>query len=333
MSASTVLKNLRNKKINKKDLIIFILGFIIVALVFFGYNYFRTKQNPVNLDLSPDFKSHNYLFSIYRPGELNRPLGVAVSQWGDIFVADSTNHRIAVYDINGQPMGFIGKSGSGPGEFNYPTGVAVHGRKLYVADFYNQRIQVLDFNGKQLSVLPRATDLRKIGAAIMPVTVAVDEAGNLYISDVSRQKILVFDDKGNYVSSFGRPGSNPGELAYVNGIAVDYNDGLIYLSNSNNSRIDIFDLEGNFKGVAAGSGILANPKGIAFEESTGFLYVADTLAHQIHVIDKDGKEVERIGQRGLDAGQFNFPTAVAVDRKGKVFVADRENDRVQVFGR
>lgn len=333
MSAGTVLEKLKNKKVNKKDLIIVILLFIIAALIFFGWNYFRTKQNPINIDIAPADIKHNYLFSIYEPGVLSRPLGVAVSQWGDIVVADSANHRIAIFDANGKLSKTLGKMGQGPGEFNYPTGVAVYGGKIYVADFYNQRVQVLDFDGEQLSVLPRGLDLKEIGSGIMPVTLAVDKNGNLYVSDVSQQRILVFDDKGNFTRFIGQGGSGAGQLSYVNGIAVNVDDGEVYLSNSNNSRIDVFDLEGRYTGQRLGPTQVVNPKGIVFEESTGLLYVADTLAHRILVVNREGKIVEYIGRRGLDSGQFNFPTAVTIDEGGRLYVADRENDRIQVFGR
>ncbi|PKM80352.1 MAG: 6-bladed beta-propeller [Firmicutes bacterium HGW-Firmicutes-14] len=333
MQAGTVIEKIRNKKVNKKDLVIVILLFIIAALIFFGWNYFRTKQNPISIDIAPSAKAHKYLFSIYEPGVLSRPLGVAVSQWGDIIVADSANHRIAIFDANGKFTKFIGKMGQGPGEFNYPTSVAVHGGKIYVADFYNQRVQALNFNGEQLSVLPNSRDTREIGSGIMPVTLAVDKNGKLYVSDVSQQKILIFDDKGRFTGSIGNGGSGDGQISYVNGIAVNVDSGEVCLSNSNNSRIDVFTLEGKYMGQRLGPKQVANPKGIAFEESTGMLYVADTLAHRILVSDREGKIVEYIGRRGLDSGQFNFPTAVAIDKRGRLYVADRENNRIQVFDR
>ncbi|GAB4256233.1 6-bladed beta-propeller [Thermincola ferriacetica] len=332
MRLNALLNKIREKKVNKKDLIIAILILIIAALIFFGWYYFRTKRNPFTVTFTPPDK-HKYLFSIYEPGVMSRPLGVAVSEWGDVFVADSANHRVAVFDANGAFKAVLGKQGAGPGEFNYPTGIAVYGRKIYVADFYNRRVQVLNFDGKQLSVLPRGKDLRELGGNIFPVTVAVDRSGNVYVSDVSQHRIVVFDDSGRFVRYFGRAGSNPGELSYVNGIAVNEDAGEIYLANSNNGRIDTFDLNGRYLPDRISGKGAANPKGVAFEETSGNLYVADTLAHKIHVLDKQGNEIETIGQRGLDIGQFNFPTAVAVDNRGRIYVADRGNNRIQVFGR
>lgn len=331
MQLHTALLKIKNKKINRKDLTIAILVFIILAINLFGWFYFRTKQNPIQLNITPLKKNHEYLYSIYEPGVLSRPLGVAISQWGDVYVADSANHRLVVFDANGSLKETLGKAGEKAGEFNYPTSVAIKGKRIYVADFYNQRVQVLDTKGNQLSSLPRGEDLREIGSKIMPVALAIDKMGNLYVSDVSKQQILVFDDNGRFIRAFGKGGSNPGELSYVNGLAVNYDDKEIYLANSNNSRIEVFNLEGRYLGERAGGKLLTNPKGIAYEESSGFLYVADTLAHKIYAFDKEGNLVETIGQRGLEANQFNFPTAVAVDNKGRLFVADRENDRVQVY--
>ncbi|MFZ5640509.1 MAG: 6-bladed beta-propeller [Bacillota bacterium] len=325
---------IKQKKINQKDLTIAILVFIILALVFFGWYYFRAKRNPLDIDVLAPGAKYRYLFSIYDPENLRRPLGVTVSPWGDVLIADSVNHRIAVFDRNGGFKKTLGGPGSGAGQFNYPSGVAVSGKKIYVADFYNQRVQVIDFDGKQLSVIPSARDRQKVGPSVMPVTVTTDRSGNLYVSDLSLQRILVFNDAGKFIRSFGRAGSNPGELSYVNGIAVDDDgDGRIYLSNSNNGRVDEYTMDGRFVKTISGSRVLTNPKGITFDRDNHRVYVADTFAHQIFGIGTDGNVFENIGKRGIDSGGFNFPTAVATDDEGRLYIADRENNRVEVYAR
>lgn len=331
MQFAEVWSKLSQKKIGKKDLIIAILIFVILALLFFGWYYFMAKKDPFD-GLTSLKSNYQYKFSIYDPKHLQRPLGVAVSQLGDIFVADSVNHRVAVFDRNGAFRETLGGFGAGPGQFNYPTGLAVSGHKLYVADFYNQRVQVLSFSGKQLSVIPSARDRQKLGPVVMPVTVATDSQGNLYVSDLSSQRILVFNDTGELVRSFGKAGANPGEISYVNGIAVD-DKGKIFLANSNNGRIDQFAPDGTFIGTVPGSKGLTNPKGITIHPEGRSLYVADIFSHRVIGINTDGNVFETIGTRGLDVGTFNFPTAVTIDSQGRLYVADRENNRVQVFTR
>lgn len=325
---------LKNRKIEKRDLIIAILLFVVLAMAFFGWYYFINKRNPFERPGANPQAGYKYLLSIYDTQHLRRPLGVAVSPWGEVVVADSINHRIAVFDRDGEFKQTLGSFGTGPGQFNYPSSVAVSGKKIYVADFYNQRVQAIDFFGKQLSVIPSVRDRQKTGPTVMPITIATDSKGNLYVSDLSVQRILVFDDNGRFVRAFGKAGSNQDELSYVNGIAVDdQGEGRIYLSNSNNGRVDQYTMDGKFVKTLSVSKSLTNPKGITFDQSTQRVYVADTLAHQITGFDKEGNVFETIGQRGLEAGSFNFPTAVTIDGQGRLYVADRENNRVEVYKR
>lgn len=327
----SLLTKLKDKKIEKKDLVIAILVFTIIALLFFAW-YFMHRHNPLE-GSTPNLggAKYNYAYSLYDPKNMQRPLGVAVNDEGEVFVADTVNHRIAVFNTQGGFERTIGGPGSGPGQFNYPSSVACFGNKIYVCDFYNQRVQVLDLSGKQLSVIPSPRDRQKVGQVVMPVTITTDKSGNLYISDLSVQRILVFGPDGEFVRAFGKGGANPGELSYVNGIAVDDKQGKIYLANSNNARIDEFTLEGKYVRMLPASKSLINPKGIAFDEATGRLYTADTFAHRVTGIRSDGQLFEDIGTRGVQMGQFNFPTAVAIDSEGKLYVADRDNNRVEVF--
>src|SRR3989442_12418401 len=82
--------------------------------------------------------------------EFNHPSGVAVDSSGNIYVADTNNDRIAVFDSSGKLLKSIGSKGSGPGEFNHPSGVAVDSIcNIYVADTNNDRIQRITQCGVQ----------------------------------------------------------------------------------------------------------------------------------------------------------------------------------------
>lgn len=105
--------------------------------------------------------------------------------------------------------------------------------------------------------------------------------------------------------------------------------GMIWVSDSNNGRVHQYDRNGRFILTFAG---LVLPRGLAVDDQDR-LYVVDTFQHKVFVINtKDGKQLFTFGERGLEEGQFNFPNSVAVGTDGRVYVVDRENNRVSVWG-
>ncbi len=76
---------------------------------------------------------------------------------------------------------------------------------------------------------------------------------------------------------------------------------------------------------------LARPTGLAVDVAGGRLWIADAKAHRLLAVDFEGKVTGRVGQRGQEAGSFNFPTALAVDHRGSIYVLDTLNFRVQIL--
>jgi len=86
---------------------------------------------------------------------LNKPLAAAADAQGNIFVADTSNHRVVIYDSLGKKIKAFGGFGIGNGKFNYPSGLALSPEnKLYVADSQNGQIQVFDHLGTFLFAFP-----------------------------------------------------------------------------------------------------------------------------------------------------------------------------------
>ena len=122
------------------------------------------------------------------PGEFNRPEGLTVDTNDAIYVADSCNHRIQVFDAHGKFVREFGKAGSGPGELSYPYDVAV-GRDglVYVCEFGNSRIQVFQPDGTTVEVIgsPGAAP----GQFANPWSIAFDSQGNLYVADSQNHRV------------------------------------------------------------------------------------------------------------------------------------------------
>jgi len=253
--------------------------------------------------------------------KFNNPLGVAVAEDGRIFVADSGNSNIKVFMQDGKFSGEFGKQGKGPGQMEYPTDLAVRAGKVYVADFKNNRIAVFKTDG----AFERNITQGSGNAGISPLAVDVDERGYVYIADRSH-RVIVLDDKSQFVRTFGEGGSGDGQMSYPNGILVA-KDGTVYVSDSGNGRIEYFDQAGRFLGKIDG---FVTPRGIALDESNR-LYAVDPLSHTVSVYSAEKKLLFTFGTRGVENGQFNFPNGIAIDNQGRAIVTDRENDRVCVW--
>ena len=168
------------------------------------------------------------------------PRDVVIDGAGRIYVSDTGNKRIRVYTIEDGEAVFnydIGSGGSGPGELDEPSGLAVHpDGRLFVADTWNRRIAVFDVNGGRLD------DFRVRGwynSSFNRPYLALDaNRDTLYITDPDSKRILVYDTGGECLGSFGEAGESPtaGQFQDIGGIAVD-SDGFVYVSDSSAGRL------------------------------------------------------------------------------------------------
>jgi DNA-binding beta-propeller fold protein YncE len=139
-----------------------------------------------------------------------RPIGLAVTRNGDLFVSDGDNHRVLRYDGNGRLLQAIGngKRDGGLTGFNTPAGLALGPMDtIYVVDILNGRVVRLSPDGEFLGQLGRLGDTS--GTFSRPKDVAVDQASNVYVSDGLQASVQVFSPQGEYLGLIGR--ENPGD--------------------------------------------------------------------------------------------------------------------------
>jgi YYY domain-containing protein len=171
--------------------------------------------------------------------DLFGPRGVTVAPNGTVWVTDTGNKRLVVYDGDLKQVQTIGKLGSGPGEFSDPVGIAAGPDGiLYVADAGNQRVQVLDKDGHYLRQIPVSG--WKVG--IEP-QLDVDDDGTLYVSDPPHNGLLQIDGSGMVKKTFTRDDAGA-ELSRPTGVAIDRKNRLLYVINSGNNKISRFELTG-----------------------------------------------------------------------------------------
>lgn len=188
------------------------------------------------------------------------------------------------------------------------------------------RAQTCTWSGTPSLAMPTVTALRSDARLLAsPARLAVDSEERRYVTDPPRGRMVVRDVRGRLVrvvEGLGRP----------LGVAVD-GFGVAYVGDELTGSVLLFDSGGHFlRKLGQGDGEFALPNHIAVDPGTGVVYVADSGANEVKAF-RDGMVVTRFGGTGSAAGQFSFPTGIHASAAGEIFVADQNNDRVQVFDR
>ena len=160
-----------------------------------------------------------------------------------------------------------------------------------------------------------------------PVDVVSDSKGRLFVTDIGLHQVLVLDTVNFGLRTLKH--SNGAAFASPFGLAID-DRGRVYVSDVTSRTISVFGPDEKFL-FAVTHPDLKRPTGLAVDTENERLYVVDTPSHMIFVFDLAGNLIRVIGERGHDAGTFNFPTDVAVDVDGNLYVMDSMNARVEVF--
>jgi DNA-binding beta-propeller fold protein YncE len=164
-----------------------------------------------------------------------------------------------------------------------------------------------------------------------PLAVCTDGRDRMFVVDSNAQLVHVFDLATRAYQQWRPVTGKPPVSLFAQPVAAAFDPaGRLLVTDSVAAEIFAFDTEGRLL-LTLGAGRLKRPCGLAVQPGTRRIFVADAEAHQVVVLSPDGQEVGRVGTRGPDPGQFNFPTNVAFDSTGRLFVSDTLNFRVQVF--
>ncbi len=176
-------------------------------------------------------------------GHLTRPTGIAYdATTRRIYVTDTGDHQVKVFDIEGGLLDVWGERGEGPGEFNFPTYVSIAGEKLFVADTMNARVQVLSTQtGKHLATVGKMG--MYIGNMVRPKGVAVDSEGNIYVVESYYDHLLVYNSRGEFLMAIGGVGTEPGKFHLPSGVWADSHN-RIFVADTLNSRVSVFQFLG-----------------------------------------------------------------------------------------
>lgn len=178
---------------------------------------------------------------------LERPIGIAIDvPRGKLYVADSgraesKEHSIKIFDLQGKLLGKIGKQiGDIPGSFLFPTYVTVDAKgNVYVADTLNSRVQKFDPDGKFVQAFGKRGNA--FGQFDKPKGVALDSFGNLYVADSGWSNVQMFNEKGQILMFFGGRGTAAGLMQNPSVMAIDKKN-RIYVGDVLNHRVNVYQL-------------------------------------------------------------------------------------------
>lgn len=169
---------------------------------------------------------------------LERPTGLARDRaTGRLFVADTGRHQVLVVAADGELLDVIGRRGDRPGEFNFPTHVALAGDRLYVADTLNFRVQTFTLAGDGKLSFGRLG--LHVGDMTRPKGVGLGADGRIYVVENYFDHLLVFNPEGQFLLGIGGTGLGEGNFYLPSGVWTD-EESRVYVADMFNGRVAVF---------------------------------------------------------------------------------------------
>lgn len=264
--------------------------------------------------------------------QLLAPYGLAVDSKGRLYVADTKVGAIFIFNTENNDVELI-KHGV-QAKFGSIFGLAMDDNdNLFVSD--GQYRHVLVFNAKHELEAGFGEDVMKD-----PNGMAIDAENRfLYVADTGLDQILVYDaDTYKLLRRLGTTGkehtlTDPGNFSKPTNVALD-KDGNLYVSDTWNDRVEVFDADGNFIRTwgknGDGPGDFARPKGIAID-CDGHVWVADAMLNRLQVFTPEGRLLLGMGGFGIMPGEFEALTGLTIDKQNRVFTSEQMLGRTQMF--
>jgi DNA-binding beta-propeller fold protein YncE len=234
--------------------------------------------------------------------ELSPPSGLCFTNEGNLLLADDFNHRIQVYDPQFNLLHSFGSKGKEPGQFQYPKGIAVDPEgNIFVADCWNHRIQKFDAKGNPLLTFGTCGD--GIGELNEPYDILIEPSGDLVVVERYNHRIQFFNSQGISLGCVGDRGTVLEEqLAELQGTPAKLLAPILF----------------------------EFPTSIA-KDSQGNFFITDSGNHRVRKFNSQWQEIMSFGEQGTGLGQFQYPLCVSIAPNDLLYIADLNNERIQVF--
>lgn len=259
---------------------------------------------------------------------LSLPSDVAVAD-EKIYIVDGGHHRIVVFDMQGQFLFQFGEKGKKNGQMNYPVGIFIDANNtVYVADSGNYRVQIFSAQGLFQSAFKITSGKKNIRPVDL---IRHSETGNIIVTGSNNHSLMEYSYTGKLLREWGGNGLNQGEFRYPASI-IELNDGRIAVVDVLNSRVQVFDLNGDVSMVVGEWGVLpgqlVRPKGVAIDKKGNF-YISDSYMNLVQAFTDTGDFISVLGKKNK-LFQLVTPVGMTV-YKDKLFVVEMRQHRVSVF--
>lgn len=264
-----------------------------------------------------------------------KPFDVAVRS-GRVYVTDTVHRAVLVLDFPQQRSFMFGDKGD-DGDLHKPLGIALDAQGLvYVSDITLKGVQVYDATGEFL----RRIDLSKWAERPTGIDVSPD-GQRLFVIDTGgvetdKHQVLVIDvPSGNLLRSIGKRGKGDGELNLPRDLHLG-KDGLLYVTDGGNFRVQAFTQEGQFvrKWGEPGRrlGQFSRPKGIGVDPE-GNIYVVDAAFGNFQIFNPSGELLLFVGDRSTtpEPAKYMLPAGIDIDEDGRIYLIDQFFRKIDIF--
>ncbi len=274
------------------------------------------------------------------PGDLNTPRGIDIAPNGTIYVADSLNHRIQQFSLDGLLLNVWGnfantlEEDAPGGTFNEPWDVAVApDGSVFVADTFNHRIQKFDSTGRFIKMWGIFAQGDTPESFWGPRGIAIDEDGNVFVTDTGNKRVVVFDTDLIYKTQFGGGGFEPGQFDEPVGITVN-SSGQIIVADTWNRRVQIFELDEtglsftpiNSFDVSAWYGQGIDNKPYLTTDCEGNIFLTDPEIGRILKFSATGEYLQGYQDINISEDLIGYPYGIEVDEAGNLWFSDASSN-------
>ncbi|MCU0876202.1 MAG: NHL repeat-containing protein [Pirellulaceae bacterium] len=228
-----------------------------------------------------------------------KPSGLAFDREGNLLVADTHYHRILVYTPEGQLLEkqtLGGTCGPGPGEFFFVTDSAQDSQGNYYVTEYGEFDRIQKFTPDHQFLCQWGSHGNELGQFLRPQKIVIDQQDQVWVTDACNHRVQVFEARNNeprLITSWGEQGHAPGQLNYPYDILLD-------------------------EAALAGS-------------PAGFVYLCEFGNHRVQKFTLDGQFAGLFGTNGRREAELDQPWGITRDSRGRMYVLDSYNHRVQRF--